>query len=290
MKKNNPSSRKPLSVLSLLALLVALPVLSACGAWRAAADKAPNTQSIQKPTASAEAEQMLKATLPNYTPWTSCEINGKLSMAGLPISPSVKIFMAQGSDIVISLRAPFVGEVGRITVAGDSITAVNKFNHVYCRESVASFLYDYPTLLTDAQSLILGRVAVVTEGELSPSTVNSLAVTVPENISDKKWLLSYPKPNYESDYKYSYMVNSRGEVEKVDVNLDSKGMKIAMECDNSPKGRDLNVTLFKNGVQKLAANMQLDAPTWNATAPAPLKINSSYRQLPLAQFLKSFKL
>ena len=53
-----------------------------------------------------------------YDDWKTVTLSGKLHIDGLPISPSAKIYMERGKKLVISLRAPLLGEVG--TLEADS--------------------------------------------------------------------------------------------------------------------------------------------------------------------------
>lgn len=232
---------------------------------------------------------IINAVTPKYTIWQSAELSGKLRMQGLPISPTVKIYMRHGEEILLSIRAPFVGELGRIEVKGDSVTAINKLKRVYCKESIAQIRQDYPQIIADAQSWLLGRVVLVTEGELSSSNIETVQIErIQPDTNPRTWKLSFPKPDITSDYSYSYLLNANGEVEKIDVNLDSKGMALTMDCDNKPFGRDLDISFTKGANTKIKAVLQLDGTQWDAIAPTPLNITSSYTRIPLKQFLKSF--
>lgn len=241
------------------------------------------------PPGTDDKTDILNAVAPKYTIWSSAELTGKLRLQGLPIAPTVKIYMHHGDEILLSLRAPFVGEVGRIEVKGDTVTAINKLKRVYCKESIASFRYDYPSLIADAQSLLLGRVVVVNEGELAKSNIESMHITrITPDTDLRRWNLAFPKPNYNSDYKYTYLLNSQGDVEKVDVQLDSRDMALTMDADIKPFGRNLDITFFKGGKQKLKGVLELDGVQWDAIPPSPFNISSSYSRVSLQQFLKSF--
>lgn len=80
----------------------------------------------------------------SWEAWTSVGISGKFRMAGLPLSPSVKIYMVRDSSIFISLRAPLVGEVGRAEIADSTLLVVNKMNKTYVEEPIARALAYYP--------------------------------------------------------------------------------------------------------------------------------------------------
>mgnify|MGYP002908447808 FL=1 len=63
----------------------------------------------------AEGQAFLNALAASYTPWSSVQLDGKLRMDKLPVSPSVRIYMEKGKKLYISVRAPFVGDDGGVT-------------------------------------------------------------------------------------------------------------------------------------------------------------------------------
>lgn len=69
--------------------------------------------------------------LPEYEPWEVVSIEGKLKMQGLPLTPSLKIFMQRDSLVDISLRAAFMGEVGKLVLTTDSVKVINKMKKTY---------------------------------------------------------------------------------------------------------------------------------------------------------------
>lgn len=75
--------------------------------------------------------EIVEITYPEYEPWEVATIDGKLKMKGLPLSPSMKIFMQKDSLLDISLRAPFFGEVGKLHMTSDTLLIVNKMDKSY---------------------------------------------------------------------------------------------------------------------------------------------------------------
>ena len=101
-----------------------------------------------------------------WQPWESVAVNGKLKMAGLPLSPSLKMYMERDRSIMISVRAPFVGEAGRVEIVNDTLLAVNKLNKIYVEEPISKALSYYPGTLSDLQNLLLGRIVIPGVGML----------------------------------------------------------------------------------------------------------------------------
>ncbi len=81
------------------------------------------------------AEEIAVATdsiIANYdADWTDLSMQGKLTFDGLPMSASVKIYMKRGESIILSARAPFIGEVARVEATPDSIVFINKHTNCY---------------------------------------------------------------------------------------------------------------------------------------------------------------
>lgn len=81
--------------------------------------------------------KFLNIIISSYTPWQSVELNGKLQMERLPLTPSVRIYMEYKQKIFISVRAPFVGEVGRVEIDSTQVVAVNRLKKCMCRNPPA---------------------------------------------------------------------------------------------------------------------------------------------------------
>ena len=93
-----------------------------------------------------ERNEALLRILSSYSGWSSVELNGRLDIPNLPmgIKPTVKIYMKNGESIMMSVRAPFMGEVGRAEIEGDTLVVVNKMRHTYCKNAVSYVLKGFP--------------------------------------------------------------------------------------------------------------------------------------------------
>lgn len=250
----------------------------------------------------AARQDALAAILPNYNEWETAEISGKLRMKSLPLSPTVKISMKKSEEISISVRASFLGEVGRIEISGDSVIAVNKMKHVYCAESISGIKYDYPDIISDIQSILLGRAVVLRAGELSESTAELLDFAriientdslqnYAENGADMAWSLTFPKGRTESDeFGYTYRINDAGLVENLLVELSSADHELALDLAYyySGKGYDLNITFNQDYKQKFDATIEFWETKWETSMPDPINLNSRYNRVGIKQFLRSF--
>ncbi|MDE6340150.1 MAG: DUF4292 domain-containing protein [Muribaculaceae bacterium] len=239
-------------------------------------------------------QEVLNAVLPNYNQWHTAMLNGKLRLKGLPLSPSIKIFMENGKKISISVRVAIMGEVGRIEVSGDTLLAVNKMKRTYCMESFENLKNDYPGVIGDVQSLLLGRVVIFQAGELSAETSEAVDFSVGDAYNEAcSWYIDFPKNRTESDdLGYQYTINSDGLISKMLALLITSDHDFSLNLDYtySSHGRDLEITFSKDGKPKFNTQVVFDSVQWEASPIAPVSINASYTRLGITDFIKSFKL
>ncbi len=117
--------------------------------------------------------------LHNYdSEWKTLSMQGKLSFTGLPMRVNVKVYMKRGEAVILSARAPILGEVARIEISQDSIVFINKHTRCYNIQSFAGLTSDPKTYLCDLQDILLGQVALPGNGRMTP-----------ELASKSQWIL-----------------------------------------------------------------------------------------------------
>lgn len=92
------------------------------------------------------------------TDWESLAMQGKLQMDGLPTRLSVKVYMERDRSVIVSARAPILGEVARMEILGDSVTLVNKNSRTYHVAGLGSAMAARPGLLGEFQQILQGRI------------------------------------------------------------------------------------------------------------------------------------
>lgn len=237
-------------------------------------------------------ENLLNAVLPTYPSWKRAELSGKLKAAGLPLNPTVKVFMRRDSLLSISVRVPFLGEVGNIRVTRDSMLAVNKMKRVYCMESLGDIKYDYPKFLGDFQALLLGRIVVFKSGQLSKQNAEFIDIAyAQDSIAPdlRNWKLDFPKNRTPYDqFGYSYLVSENGKIDNLTAEIQAFDIQLAMDFSYPGSQSDMALILTKEEKQLFKANLIFDVPKWEGEIPAPVKINDKYTRVSISQFLKSF--
>lgn len=230
--------------------------------------------------------EAIRTILSNYTPWTNVEFSGKLHYEKLPVKPTVKIYMEKDELIQISLRAPLVGEVGRIEMTRDSLLAVNKMNKTYCRESLDRIEQTLPGALSYVQSFLLGRVIVPGRGELDAS--NAAAY---DFITDTEggWML-VPSGNSPTDIvgaSYGYSISPQGRTRALLVNVDGKGISAGAIYDYT--GGGVSISLSVDTPRKdIAGSIDFDSVKWGGKRMSPVNLGGKYRQTGIRQFVSSF--
>ena len=239
------------------------------------------------PFCQASAQDSIPAQAPDYL------IEGKLKMKGLPLSPSLKIFLSPDSLIDISVRAPFVGEAGRLIISPDSVLIVNKMNKSYAKEGIADFLRIYPGGISDVQDLLLAKFFlpgfIVEEAPLAElvdiyfednqyNVIPKGDAIIPgirygfvvDEFFNPLLFLVLPEDNPDSQFMAQYSYSRPPE----ETSIPTSSYSVLISYIEGDKGHDLT--------------LELKAPEVTFSAPKPFELNKKFRQLSLSDFLKSF--
>ncbi|MDE7180548.1 MAG: DUF4292 domain-containing protein [Muribaculaceae bacterium] len=218
----------------------------------------------------------------SYAQWENVEFSGKLRLDKLPISPTVKIFMQRDSLIQISLRAPILGEVGRIELTPDHLRAYNKMKKVYSEEPTQNLLDLYPDLVGDVQNLLLARVVVLSRGLLSPEMAGSVDVVKDEEGS---WILLPEPPGGLMDFSYGYVVSPAARTQAFIGNL-PRIADLELLYSYPGRGMQIDVDALVKG-KHTYATLEFSTVKWGGTPMAPVN-TSKYTRKKLTDFIKSF--
>lgn len=227
----------------------------------------------------------LAAITRDWTEWESASMSGKLRMEGLPVTPSVKIWMVRDSLIRISLRAPFVGEVGRAEVADSMLLVVNKMNHSYVEEPLDKALAYYPGGIADLQELLLGRIVIPGAGLLSPEIADAVEIYAEEDgsatiVAAEDWKIP--------GFNYGYSVGADGWPAALMVLPESlPQVAVTLLFSFFENGHDITVN-YQNGEKTIQATLELSEPEWDGKGFDALKNVEKYQKLPLSDFFKQF--
>lgn len=260
------------TLLLILLFIAAVPFGSAV-----AKDNANNPQPAESYLKKVAVEGITR----NYTDWETAELSGKLRVPGLPLTPTMRIFMVNDELIRISLRAPLIGEAGRVEIDRDSILLVNKMKRTYCKESISDLLKSYPAGIGDIQALLLGRIVLPTHGVLSEKNAGDVDFYPVDNGG---WMLIPDEKIQFPGFQYGFLTNADGTIAGWIVTPDFSDNDVSAEYTYD-RGMDIDVTINK-GMKTVNASLELDNATFGSQGFSPVQINSRYRRLGIKDFFR----
>ncbi|MCM1491106.1 MAG: DUF4292 domain-containing protein [Muribaculum sp.] len=201
--------------------------------------------------------------------WSQLSMQGKLSFEGLPINPSVKLYMKRGEVVIMSARAPIVGEVARLEICNDSITIINKHTRKYWSQQIQHQEKVGPDIISDIQDVMLGYVAYPGHGRMNSELAHISSWTV---VPDNK-IFIYPDTSMQfRSSEYGFIIDSD------DYALSSfllllSGHDAVLETTYlyGEAGWTLGLTIETNK-GSLGGQLQLSYPDYN---PSPLDLTNA---------------
>ena len=221
---------------------------------------------------------------PDYVDWDKVSLQGKLKMEGLPLSPTVKVFMQKDSLISMSIRAPFIGEAARIDITPDVITAVNKMNKTYVQENIEEFLKYYPGDISDLQDLLLARFFLPGYNVSEISLDDLIDIYYEDNQYNV-----IPKGEAEIDgIKYGFVVDSLfNPLMLIILPEENPDIELTALYDYKSRGYDL-ILNYQEGERIIAMDIEFKEPEWKGDIPKDIDLDKKYRKLSFGEFINSF--
>lgn len=222
----------------------------------------------------------------SYKEWSTLGIDGKIDIDGIPLRPSVKIFMQKGQSISISVKAPFLGEVGRVEIEGDRITAINKMKKVYCSESVGDLGVAAPLTVSDIQDILLARVFIAGKGTLNTHNIDYCETM---RYDSENWFIVPPAiMEEEIGVDYGFNLDPEGKLRLLYATDNTQSMSLSAEYSYSKKNTEIEF-LIDFSRRQFSAGLILGKPDSRARRQDPINITTGgYRQVGIKEFLKSF--
>lgn len=234
---------------------------------------------------SANSEEDIEIIWPDYTPWTVVTLQGKLKMKGLPLSPTLKIFMQRDSLIDLSIRAPFIGEVGRLTVTPSYALMINKMNKSYVeikgRDGTPSLFGNLGLGIGDVQDLLLGRFFLPGFDVMAAD----LDTLVDVYVEHSGVFNIVPKGEAEIDgVKYGFITDGFFKPLMLMVLYGENG-EVDVTYNDQLKGYDMQV-VYSDAARRFEANLEFQNPEWRGEMPKPMDLKK-YTQLTLDEFIRT---
>lgn len=227
-------------------------------------------------------KEFIKKISSSYNSWKSVEINGKMNLESLFISPSVKIYMKKGEEVFITVRA-FIGEAARLEIDRDSILIVNRMKHTYCKESLESITQITTITINDIQDIFLGRLFIAGRGTLNEKLLSYIKIYA---VHEGGWL-AVPKRETENDLvDYGFVVNSDYKLQELMVRPEIINSLGEISYEYKKKQTFLDFTV-KHNDRNFGFGLSLDQPKWEVKPFERITFNSKYKRLGISDFLKT---
>ena len=198
--------------------------------------------------------------------WAQLSMQGKLKVDGLPVNPNIKIYMDRGKSILLSARAPILGEVARIEICKDSITFINKHTRRYFSADLSRVFSANPSLIADIQDILLGQVAYPGHGRLT----EDLAALTEWSLTPEGLLMLFPSGQLQhSEAEYGFLVDPDSfRLSVFALMLPQSETIVDLHYLYGPAGYTLQLT-SDNKKQRLGGELQLSSPDFNPTPLTP---------------------
>lgn len=211
--------------------------------------------------------------------WETVGLTGKIRNDRLPLRPTLKIYMVRGKELFVSLRAPLLGELGRIEIAGDDVLIVNKHNRTYVNGSLSSLSNEYPGLLQDLQNLLLGQTVLFGYGVPSGKIAGDMDLSVTD---DGALILRPTRRMAVADYGYVISEDYLPALLMVNVGEDN-GAEIAYSFSDS--GRYMMEILYQGDRKSFSVDIEFEAPDYSPRRMDRLKLDDKYREVTVKEFI-----
>ncbi|MDE5794729.1 MAG: DUF4292 domain-containing protein, partial [Muribaculaceae bacterium] len=257
--------------------------IAICPPGEPAEAMSPESGSVSRLLTLEEIAVATDTIVANYdSDWKELSMQGKLNFDGLPMSVSVKIYMKRGESIILSARAPFVGEVARVEVCQDSVILINKHSRTYNVQSFVDLEVDKKAYLTDLQDILLGQVAFPGHGRLTPELASlSQWIALPTEET-----LIYPSGNLQvAGTEYGFVMDSILQLQSFVLMLKRANVVLETKYQYGDKGWTLGIEISLPK-KKLNGDAQLSYPEYDPTPLEFTDLGSKYRKVDFKALLR----
>lgn len=229
-----------------------------------------------------ERKAALKKITSTYRTWDKVQIDGKVQTDLLPVSASVRIYMENDRLIDVSVRAPFVGEAARIVITRDSVLAINKIKRTYCSEPIGDLMAVLPVGLPDLQDILLARVFVAGQGELSSRNADDCVML---SFPGEEGFAILPPAIQTPPLTYGFSTSPDGLLTSFVAISEEKGLAF-----NADFSYDFNQTVLaaslQRGERSVSAQLAYSDPNFKPKEPTAPAVGNNYKKVSPRQVIK----
>lgn len=246
------------------------------------------TAAAQSPLSGSEKKEALTAITSSYINWNTATIDAKVKVEGIPVSITARIQMERGKRIVVSLRAPLLGEVARAAVTADTLLLINKSNNTYCVENLTERLAGIPAGVEELQNALLARAFVVGSGQLSVRNADSVEITpvADEEGNAAGWMVLPEAVEADgTEVSYGFATDADGRLSQFVAMTAEQTAALGCTYTYDYTTTRLEAAAANNG-KSYTASLSYNAPSYNSITVEMPEISPSARQLDFRTFLK----
>lgn len=179
----------------------------------------------------------VKTISSGYKPWRAAGWSARVRSDILPVSVTMKTYMLRDSLTLISLRAPLMGEVGRIEIDNEAILIVNKMKKRYARFELSSYGELPRAVHSNIQDILIGRVAIIGRGSLSASNCEEADIY---SMNGEGYLVACALPKEYGGVCYGYALDESGQIVTM---MATKGKPRAAEAPEGMESAEETISL-----------------------------------------------
>lgn len=216
--------------------------------------------------------------------WAELSMEGKLQFDGLPVRPTVKIYMKRNESIIMSARASIFGEVARVEISRDSLTIINKHSKTYLSYPLGKVVDSYPGGIADIQDIMLGEVAIPGKGHMTHELAAACAWAY---LEAQDAVLLYPSADLQiPGADYGFLLDpSDWHLLSFALGIPKSAAFLETEYQYGEQGwtMKLNMELKE---RPYTGMLELTYPNYSPTPLEPTKITDKYRKVDFKNLMK----
>lgn len=229
-------------------------------------------------------KEIINSITSPYYAWNEISMSGKLNSPMLPVMATVKVYMQQDEELIISISAIWVGEAARIEIDRNGALIVNKLKNKYAYIPMSDMERACPGGLGAIQNLLLGRITLLGSGQLSISDSDNIEIY---DSNPDLWLL-VPDQELVEGAMYNYIYA----VDRIDYLL--QDFIVVAEQDNGmvtcsytqeKRGMSISMDATMNG-KGLQGVLTLNKPDASPKKISRIELGSKYQQTDLRGVLR----
>lgn len=231
-----------------------------------------------------DARIVLNGAISLYNSWEEVSLDGKMSMKGLAVDPSAKIYMKRGSELLISVRAPIIGEVARVEIADDSVIVANRLKKIYVCEDLVKLRSYIDISITDLQDMFLGRMFLLGNGTLDASGIKQMDVS---SAPSGGYIVTPRRQPQQANYGFALYYDCMLQLlfaASPDRRYEANA-EYTWDADGSG-AKDTDITLSADG-HSYKASFSFKAPDFSPNRMKRMELGKKWRKVSIREFLKS---